>query len=129
MTNNQHNLRVGLVGFADPTFLLLGEASAFNWLAEQIESRCVVTLDCEPDKDPVRLLIAPSKNEGKVSKVEGTLEWLVSARDAVLFSQQLRQLAENPSPAHAYLDVEKNLAGMQIMATKGEYDPSRVFLD
>lgn len=129
MTNNQHNLRVGLVDFADPTLLLLGEASSFNWLAEQIESRCAVVLECEQGSDLSRLSIAPSINEGRISKMETTLEWLMNASDAALFSQQLRQLAASPMPAHIYLDIEKNLAGLQLVASKDEYDPKQVFVN
>ncbi len=55
------------------------------------------------------------------------LEWQMSASEAAVVSHQLRELAASSSPAHAYLDPASNLTGVQIMASKGEYDPARVF--
>lgn len=127
MKKDQHNLRAGLVDFADPTFLLLGEPESFDWLAEQIEGRCAVALDGVQGKDLARLSIVPTAQEGRVSREGSVLEWQMSYSEAVLVSQQLRELATSSSSSHAYLDPASNLAGVQIMASKGEYDPERVF--
>lgn len=129
MTSDQRNLRAGLVDFADPTFLLLGESSSFEWLAAQIEGKRAVVLKGEPGKDLMCLSIVPSDGEGRASRAEGALEWRMSASEATLVSQQLRELAASSSPAHAYLDPASNLTGVQIVASKGEYDPTRVFVE
>ena len=129
MTSNQHNLQVGLVAFPDPTFLLLGEFNAFHWLAEQIEGRRAVVVESAPGKDLVCLSIVPSDQDGRAVRAGSSVEWQISASEAALVSNQLRELAASSSPAHAYLDPESNLTGMQIMASKGEYDPARVFVE
>lgn len=115
--------------FADPTFLLLGESGSFEWLAEQIEGRRAVALEGEPGKDLARLSIVPSAQEGRVLKAGAILEWQISSSEAALVSQQLRELAASSSPAHAYLDSASNFAGVQIVASKGEYDAARVFIE
>ena len=127
--NDQHNLRAGLVDFADPTFLLLGESSSFDWLAEQLENKRAVVLEGESGESPERLLIVPSDREGRMSRAGAILEWQLSASEAALVSQQLRELAASPAPAHVYLDPASNLAGVQVMASKGEYDPTTVFAE
>jgi hypothetical protein len=129
VTSDQHNLRVGLVDFADPTFLLIGDSRSFYWLAEQIKGERAVTLEGEPGKDRVRFSIVPSDSEGRVSRMGPILEWQMSASEAALVSRQLRELAASSSPAHAYLDPASNLAGVQIMVSRGEYDPARVFVE
>lgn len=129
MTTRQHGLRVGLVDFANPAFLLIGEASSFNWLAEQIESRHAVGLECERGKAVARLSIIPAEHEGRLTLAGAILEWLMSATEAALVSQQLRGLASSSSPAHAYLDPASNLTDVQIIASKGEYDAARVFAE
>ncbi|WP_157039845.1 hypothetical protein [Aquincola tertiaricarbonis] len=129
MKSEQHSLRAGFVDFADPTFLVLGEPESFHWLAKQIEGRCAVALDAVPGKDLARFSIVPTAQEGSVSREGSVLEWQMSSSEAVLVSQQLRVLATSSSPAHAYLDPASNLAGVQIMASRGEYDPERVFRD
>jgi hypothetical protein len=124
------SLSAGLVDFADSTFLLLGESDAFYWLADQIEGRSAVAVEGVPSKGIARLSIVPTTKEGqegRVSRAGLVLEWQMSSSEAVLVSQQLRELATGSSPAHVYLDPACNLAGVQIMASKGEYDPERVF--
>jgi hypothetical protein len=126
---DQHSLRAGLVDFADPTFLLLGESEAFDWLAKQLEARRAVALDGVPGKDLARLSIVPTAQEGRVSREGPVLEWHMSSSEAVLVARQLRELATSSSSAHAYLDSARNFTGVQIMASKGEYDPERVFIE
>ena len=127
--NDQHSLRAGLVDFADPTFLLLGGSESFDWLAEQIEGRCAVALDAVQGKDLARLSIVPTAQEGCISREGPVLEWQMSSSEALLVSRQLRELATSSSSAHVYLDPASNLTGVQIMASKGEYDPERVFME
>jgi hypothetical protein len=123
----QRALRAGLVDFADPTFLLIGQSGAFDWLADQIERKQAVTLDGQAGKSLVRLAIIPTGSEGRASKADDVLEWLISPSEAALVAQQLRELAQASAPAHAYLDPANNLSGVQIVASKGEYDPAKVF--
>lgn len=130
MMIEQHGLRAGLVEFSDPTFLLLGEAGAFDWLAEQIESRREVALQSESNKEVACLSLVPSTHsDGEALKKGAILEWQMSAKEAIQVAQQLRELAASSAPAHAYLDPANNSAGLQIIASKGEYDSARVFAE
>ena len=130
MTTEQHGLQAGLVDFSDPAFLLLGESSAFDWLAEQIEQRRSVALQSGSSKEVACLSLVPSEHEGgRASKKGAILEWQMSADEATQVARQLRVLASSSLPAHAYLDPANNLAGLQIIASKGEYDPTRVFAE
>lgn len=130
MTTEQHGLQAGLVEFSDPAFLLIGEAGAFDWLAEQIESRREVALQSESNKEVACLSLVPSTHDDGAALKKGTiLEWQMSANEATQVAQQLRELAASSAPAHAYLDPANNLAGLQIIASKGEYDPTRIFAE
>ena len=127
MESNQLGLRVGLVNFHEPTLLLIGDASSFTWLAGQLEIRCPLLLEAEPGNEIRSLSIEPSQREGRAFRSGPVLKWQISAHEAVLAAGRLRELAAHPSPAHAYLGPEFAEAGVQIVASKGEYDPARVF--
>lgn len=122
MKKEQPNLELGLVDFEEPTLLLLGETSSFDWLACRIAEGCEFAL-----KGRVSLKFIPSMQEGELSGTGNEFEWHMSHAEMALVAQQLRELATGDVPAHAYLDSIRNTAGIQIMASKGEYEPARIF--
>jgi hypothetical protein len=127
MKSEKPEFRVGYVEFATPTCLLLGSTDSFSWLADQIRNRNAVVLDCVGAVPFARLSIRPSDGTGCLVVARDTLEWQISAGEAKLASEQLIGLAANPAPSHAYLDPNSNLTGIQILASKDEYDAADVF--
>lgn len=113
--------------FAEPTLLLLGTSSSFNWLAEQVERRREMVLEGAAGRALGILLLVPSAQEGRFSRHGHTLTWRISLDQAARVTQQLRELAASLLPAHVYLDPENNFTDLQVVASKGEYDPARVF--
>lgn len=128
MTNKYHGLSLGVVEFADPTFLLIGESSSFDWLADRIAERLPLTLESSSSEGIASLIFFPTEL-GQLAQSGAVLEWQISEGEAKLAVQQLRELATSSSPAHIYLDPASNLSGLQLMASKGEYDPARVFAE
>lgn len=119
--NIPQNLDVGLVNFSDPTFLLLGDSRSLEWLAEQIRNNSTLRLVGSPQGSGIELTITPTSTESQLSRGDGKLSWEISPSDAEKFFCQLRDLAASSAPAHAYLDIEKNLTNLQLLASIGEY--------
>ncbi len=121
-------LQIGLVDFAEPALLMVGDAQSFRWLASQIGSRQQIDFDDVSYKVRqvgVRVRLTPTANSGCLRRHAETIDWEVSATEARQFAEQLQALAAAESPAHAYLDPESNLAGFQVIASKDEYVPDR----
>jgi len=123
-------LHIGIAEFAEPTLLLIGDSDAFSWLAEQIDARRDIKLAemhgvaCQAAVD---LHLIPATHSGRLTRLSNVFGWEISAIEAQQMAQQLRELARNTSPAHAYLDTQFNMTGVQVIASKGEYDPVKVF--
>jgi hypothetical protein len=75
----------------------------------------------------VNLHVIPTIHGGSLTRRAHVFDWRISAVEATQFAQSIRTLAANTSAAHAYLDPESNVAGVQVVASLGEYDPSKVF--
>lgn len=122
-------LHIGIVDFAEPTLLLVGDAQSFAWLARQIDARQSIDFAEVPNQTRqvrISLRLAPRARTGCLRRRADVLDWEISAAEAQQFAQQLRELAASVLPAHAYLDPESNIAGVQVVASKGEYDPAKV---
>jgi hypothetical protein len=123
-------LHIGIADFAEPALLLLGDADSLAWLADQIEAE--QNIDFASFANVVRQLnfnlrILFTERGGGLSRREAAFVWEVSPAEARRLAAQLRSVAENMSPSHAYLDPTPNLAGVQVIASLGEYDPGRIF--
>lgn len=127
--NNTSALYVGIVDFSDPTLLIIGDTASLLWLGKQLESRREIDFAKESSmvhQSRVNVRVVPASTGGLTQR-GGDFVWAVSQEDARLFAEQLRGLALAPTPAHAYLDVESNNTGIQIVASKEEHDPDKVF--
>jgi hypothetical protein len=54
-------------------------------------------------------------------------EWHITPTEARTVAAQLQELAAAKNPAHAYLDPTLNSAGVQLVASCGEYEPGEIF--
>jgi len=130
MTQEASLLHIGIADFAEPTLLLIGDAQSFSWLADQIDARRELDFAEMPSlvsRTDVNLRLVPTMQTGRLTRRANVFGWEISAIEAQQFAQQLRGLAASTSPAHAYLDPESNVAGVQLVASMGEYDQSKVF--
>ena len=116
-------MHIGLADFAAPALLILGDETSLNWLAGCIATRQSIGLATSPlvKLVSVGLVIAPTDAEGSLSRSNTLFNWKVSRLEAQQFAQQLRALAGTGKPAHAYLDPNTNSAGVQVIASQGEY--------
>jgi 3-deoxy-D-arabino-heptulosonate 7-phosphate (DAHP) synthase class II len=131
MTKQNSLLHIGIANFAEPTLLLMGDKTSLLWLAEQVNARrnFKITEMCKIYCDArVALHLIPASHKGGLTRLGDAFEWELSAVDADKFTQQLKELADAASPAHTYLDSESNAANVQVVASKGEYDPEKVFI-
>lgn len=130
MTQQRSWLHIGIADFAEPTLLLIGDANSLSWLAEQIDARRDIKL-AEMDgivrQTRVGLHLIPAIHSGRLTRLDDAFDWEISAVEARQLAQQLKELAVATSPAHAYLDPESNITDVQVVASKGEYDPEKVF--
>jgi hypothetical protein len=121
-------IQVGLADFADPTLLLLGDAAAFRWLANEVRARREVKLGAEQSGDKrATLQVVPAETAGEFSRNGNRFSWRISSSEAETVARQLSALADSQVPAHAYIDPALDSTGVQLMASVGEYDASRVF--
>ena len=123
-------LYLGIADFAEPTLLLVGEANSLAWLAHQIETRRDIDFSKVPNVVPqpgFDLRVLPTAGDGSLMRKDKSFVWEISAQEASFFTLQLRELAASASPAHTYLDPHVNAAGVQIVASLGEYEPHRIF--
>jgi len=130
MTIMHSLLCVGIVEFADPALLLIGDAQSLSWLADQIDARRELNFAAIPSyvsQIDVSLRLAFTMQNGHLVRQGNVLDWEISSVEAQQFAKQLKELAASTSPAHAYLDPESNQSGLQIVASIGEYDPKKVF--
>ena len=123
-------MHVGLADFAEPTLLILGDATSLNWLADYIESRQSLDFAAVAFVKLVNvgLLLDSTAGDGGVNRHEAKFNWKVSLPEAQQFAEQLRALAASEVPAHAYLDSAGNTSGVEIVASKGEYSPDTIFI-
>lgn len=131
MRKDEPLLHVGMADFAEPTLLIVGDAESLVWLADYIDTQQPIrfaALSPSVRLVNVDLRLAPSDAGGSLHRSGSVLDWKVSSVEARQFAEQLRTLAASESPAHTYLDTESNNAGVEIVVSKGEYDPSAVFI-
>lgn len=124
-------LHIGVADFAEPTLLFLGDGNSLAWLADQIEAEHDIDFAELPNvalQPNFNLRILFAERHGELRRRKAAFVWEVSAAEALHLAAQIRSLARNTSPAHTYLDPHLNLAGVEVVASLGEYDPSRLFL-
>lgn len=128
MNDKKVCLQIGLVDFAEPTLLLLGDATSFSWLADCIKARQSLDFAELPFVELVNVkLKLEVAHVGDLIQRAATFDWRVSLDESQQFSDQLRMLATSKAPAHAYLDPVSNSSGVQIVASLGEYSAANVF--
>ena len=122
---DEARLRIGVAEFSEPTLLLITDARGFRWLAGQIESRKEFTIAQTrgPQGSRVSIRFVPKK-VGRLNRAGNAFTWAISQAEATQFADQLRQLSESGTPAHAYLDSE---GVIPVVASLDEYDPEEVF--
>ena len=125
MTNSA-SLLIGIPEFSEPTLLILGDEESLRELSDHIASRRDIAMASLAPKvwSSVPLHLEPTRaSQGKLQYQGESLVWQISESEAREFAHQLRTLATSPIPAHMYLDPPENPAGLEIMASKGEYSP------
>lgn len=131
MTRQDSLLYVGIPDFAEPTLLLIGDEKSLSWLADQIDTRRAIRLEEMRgivSQTLITLRLVPVIKNGNLSRLGDAFDWKISAVEVEKFTLQLRELAVATSPAHIYLDPESNAADVQMVASKGEYDPEKIFV-
>jgi len=123
-------MHIGLADFTEPTLLIIVDEASLQWLAERIESRKFLDFATASSVKliNVSLLLHPVEGGGDLSRHEAKFEWKVSPLEARQFAEQLRVLAACEASAHVYLDSKPNTSGVQLVASKDEYDASIVFI-
>lgn len=127
MASEPTGLRLGLVEFAEPTLLLIGQPPDLAWLAIEVGSRRAFTIRGASTRSPVSLHLVPTEQAGCLTRQGSAFEWRLTIAEATVVADQLRELAAAEKPAHAYLDPAANLAEVQILVSFGEYEPSEIF--
>jgi F420-dependent methylenetetrahydromethanopterin dehydrogenase len=126
MTHEQSLLQIGIVDFADPTLLLIGEPYSMHRLADEIASR--QEFEITVGRSQVRLRFVPIElSDDRLTRKDSEFVWYISAAKAQEVEKVLRGLATSTVPAHAYLDPEQNLANVEVVASIGEYKPEQMF--
>ena len=122
-------LHIGVVAFAQPALLMIGDTATLLWLATLISSRSVVHFDkcAEVRLMNVVLRVVPTAGVGRLSRTSDTFTLEVSPSEAIQFAEQLNALAEAAGPKHIYLDPATNTANVDVLVSKGEYDPENIF--
>lgn len=125
-------LYISIADFKDPTLLVLGDAKSLNWLADQIEARLLLdfaAMDVSIRQVKVKLRMIPTTEDGSLNRHDNTntFDWLISLTESRQFAEQLRALAASETLAHTYLDTASNNSGIEVVVSKGEYDPVAVF--
>jgi phosphotransferase system HPr-like phosphotransfer protein len=124
------DIQVGLPDFAEPTLLLLGSASSFRLLANQIRHQEEVAVGAKgPIGRQARLQIVPASDFSEMSRTENSFKVRLSPADAEQIARQLIELANSQKPAHAYIDILTSDSETQIIASLGEYVAEVVFAD
>jgi hypothetical protein len=131
MPSDHLKVYFGMVDFSEPTLLILGEPSGLQWLAKLLESRWTGSLSAfsppiELMQD-IRIHVGFPEDEFGAEWRGSDLLWNISSADADTFADQLLKLADHEGPAHTYLDPKSGQKGIQVVASKGEYDHARVF--
>lgn len=126
---NNYLIHIGLVEFSEPTLLLVGDAAAFQWLADCIESRELLDFSKISSIKLVNvgLIICPVEGGSDLCQVAAEFILKVSPLESEQFASQLRALASKEGPAHAYLDCESNTSDVPMVASKDEYLADTVF--
>jgi hypothetical protein len=133
MANDDFKVYVGLVDFADPTLLIVTDASGFRWLAQLIASRQSGDLsrfssEIELPHD-TRFHLRFSDEGVGLERHGSDLFWNIAPTDAGVFAAQLRSLADTDCPGHHYLDPTAGIQRIEVIASKGEYNPITIFSD
>jgi hypothetical protein len=130
MNETTITLHVGLADFSEPTLLLLGDAAALNWLADRIAIRQSLDLSTSSFVKLHGVVVKlEAVDDGELCQRKKSFTWRISPNESQQFVQQLRMLAASDIPAHAYLDPASNSAGLDVMASKGEYIVDDIFID
>lgn len=127
MTDYGKGLHLGLADFAEPTLLILGQSASFVWLGAQIASRRDIVLERHLPKRQISLRFVPTAQNGRFFQQNQAFEWQVSEAEAKTVAGQLEGLARANLPANAYLDPDTNTTGVQVVASCGEYEPTKIF--
>lgn len=131
MSKYASTLYIGTVDFAEPTLLIVGDDQSILHLASYIYSRKIINLSEDPSWVKMmntNLHLVPTDLSGDIKRLGDSFYLTISDEDAKNFSEQLWNLAASKHPAHTYLDTKADSAGVEVVVSKGEYDPATIFL-
>jgi len=127
---NPSGLVVGIADFVDQTLLMLGDTPSFARLANLMQTTEIgrqIDFNAVGRCVNVRMTLVFDA-AGDLRYAGNRLEWRISPREAKQFARQLQVLADSTNIAgHQYLDPASNQAQLQIVASKGEYNPLKIF--
>ena len=110
-----------------PALPILGDTAGFLWLGNIIESRWVGKLSLLSPRvilANIGLNLAYSESHPGLMRSGAEFNWTLSNSSSKMLPGLLRGLAASDGPGHAYLDGPLEAAGIQVVASKGEYDPA-----
>ncbi len=123
-------LHIGIADFSEPTLLILGESEGFLWLADLIESRWTGNLSTLVPEvrlaNIAELELTYPGADGGAEQRGSVVHWRIQDTAVGLFPERLRALARC-GEGHHYLDAPPSVATLQVVASKGEYDPRVIF--
>jgi len=119
----RHTLQIGCADFREPTLLILGEPVSLNWLSDCIETRQLIDFGIVPfvNQVNINLLLESTEDKGILTRQDKNFLWKISLIESQEFSAKLRSLAVAKMPSHIYLDPTINSAGVEVVASIGEY--------
>jgi hypothetical protein len=124
-------IHVGIADFSPRALLLIGDQQSLTWLAQEIAQKRLVRLKDHPTRARMAgiadLEIVPNSDRSSL-RVDSDhhVTWTIARTDAAGYSEQLVALAKAEQPAHTYLDPT-NGSDLELIASKGEYDPAKLF--
>lgn len=126
---NISKVHIGLADFSEPTLLIIGDAAALRWLADGFASQQLIDLS---GSSLLMLhgisLFFELADKSEIIQIEKDIRLRVSLLESIKFAGVLQALAASNAPAHAYLDLAENNAGINVIASKDEYNADEVFI-
>lgn len=131
MPSQDNLLHIGIADFSPHVLLLIGDQQSLIWLAQEIAQKRLVRLKDHPTRARMAgigdLEIVPNSEQSSLQLGSGhNVIWTIASADAARYSEQLVALANAEQPSHVYLDPT-NGSDLQVIASKGEYDPAKLF--
>lgn len=127
----KERVTVGMADFAEPALLMTGSAGGLRALADLFEAGNSVSPSSGStllDPIGIKLDLHLGATQTQLLAAGNQIDWFISFMDAKAYADLIRAVAECDKPSHTYLDVPAN-DELEIVVSKGEYDPATVFLN